>query len=193
MRKDAAVTLQARGNQQRLRLARPSRRAVLAATGLAAAGVPLAACRGVQSLGTPPPPPRDIRVLRTAITSEQALIAGCSAALAPLSASGQPGAAGLAAVRSVQAEHAAHLALLRSRLVEPPSYKPRTAPAPAPTPPAGSASALHALEQAEQAASDRLIGQLSGLPPALAQLLASIAASEATHVPFLRQAGRTAR
>jgi hypothetical protein len=42
------------------------------------------------------------------------------------------------------------------------------------------------LEHAEQAASDRLIGQLAGLPPALAQLFASIAASEATHVPLLQ-------
>ncbi len=32
----------------------------------------------------------------------------------------------------------------------------------------------------------RLIGQLDGLPPSLAQLFASIAASEATHVPVLR-------
>jgi hypothetical protein len=48
---------------------------------------------------------------------------------------------------------------------------------------------LQALEQTEQAASDRLIGWLNGLPPTLAQLFASIAASEATHVPYLQQAG----
>jgi hypothetical protein len=47
-----------------------------------------------------------------------------------------------------------------------------------------------ALEEAEQAASDRLIGQLAALPPSLAQLFASIAASEATHVPYLQAARR---
>jgi hypothetical protein len=49
---------------------------------------------------------------------------------------------------------------------------------------------LAQLQQAEAAASDRLIGQLAGLPPSLAQLFASIAAAEATHVPLLRSAGR---
>ena len=48
---------------------------------------------------------------------------------------------------------------------------------------------LTALEQAEQAASDRLIGQLGGLPPSLAQLFASIAASDATHATALAAKG----
>ncbi len=45
---------------------------------------------------------------------------------------------------------------------------------------------LRQLELAEQAARDRLVGRCE-LPPALAQLFASIAASEATHVPCSRQ------
>ncbi len=47
---------------------------------------------------------------------------------------------------------------------------------------------LAGLERAEQAASDRLLRQLDGLPGSLAQLFASIAASEATHVPYLKSA-----
>jgi hypothetical protein len=96
------------------------------------------------------------------------------------------------ALRAVQAEHVAHLMQLKTRLIEPLGSRP--APSPSPTPssmagPTGGVSAeVTALEQAEQAASDRLIGQLAGLPPSLAQLFASIAASEATHVPYLQAA-----
>ena len=171
----------------------PSRRAVLATAvrGVSLASVPmaLAACRGVQVLGTPPPPPADIRALSAAITAEKQMLARFAAAIAQLPA-GQTDA--LAAVRAVQAEHAAHLTELRSRLVEPAGHAP-AAPRPV-TIPAGSStsSILQALEQAEQAASDRLIGQLGALPPALAQLFASIAASEATHVPYFQQVRVTA-
>jgi hypothetical protein len=166
-------------------LAGPTRRSLLAAAG-AALPVLLTACRGMQALGTPPPPARDIRVLRAAITAEELMVDRYATALGrlPASASGLP-----AALRAVQAEHAAHLGQLRTRLIEPAG-----APTPAvPRSPAialgsGLASLLETLEQAEQSASDQLLGQLAGLPPALAQLLASIAASEATHVPLLQQA-----
>lgn len=167
----------------------PSRRTVLAAVlrGASVSALPavLAACRGVQALGTPPPPPRDIQVLRAAITAEELLVARCGAAIKALSAGGTSGAAALA-VHTVQAEHSAHLARLRSRLIEPSSPSPRARPS-ATVPPGGPSVVLQALEQAEQAASDRLIGWLNGLPPTLAQLFASIAASEATHVPYFQQ------
>jgi hypothetical protein len=173
------------GDARRDGLAGPSRRSLLVA---AAGALPvlLTACKGVQSLGTPPPPPRDIRVLRAAITAEELMVARYAAAVRwlPVSQGGL-----LSAVRDVQAEHAAHLDQLRSRLIEPAGLPTPTAPR-APGIPAGSSptSVLGALEQAEQAASNRLLGQLAGESPALAQLFASIAASEATHVPFLRQA-----
>jgi hypothetical protein len=171
----------------------PSRRSLLVASG-AALPLLLTACKGMQALGTPPPPPRDIRQLRAAITAEELMVATYAAAITRLPASPGTGASSLlAAVHAVQAEHSAHLGQLRSRLIE---------PAGEPTPPArrppalvaGSspASVITPLEQAEQAASVRLLGQLSGLPPALAQLFASIAASEATHVPLLQQAAAAA-
>ena len=165
----------------------PSRRAVLGAAvrGAPLAAVPLvlAACRGVQVLGSPPPPPADIRALSAAITAEEQMVAAYSAALG-----GLPGGdtAAVLAVRTVQAEHAAHLLQLKSRLIEPAPH-PSATPRSVTSPPGSTASILQGLEQAEQAASDRLLGQLHALPPALAQLFASIAASEATHVPYLQQ------
>jgi Ferritin-like domain len=167
-----------------------SRRSLLVAAS-ALLPVLLTACKGVQALGTPPPPPRDIRVLRTAIAAEELMVARYATAIEQLAAS--PAAGGdtvLAAVRTVQAEHVAHLSQLRSRLIEPagPSPTPAASRAPISAASGGVTGVLTALEQAEQAASDRLLGQLGGLPPALAQLCASIAASEATHVPFLQAA-----
>lgn len=165
----------------------PARRAVL---GAAAAALPLllTACQGVQALEAPPPPPVDVRRLTAAISAEQLMVARYRAALALPTVTGTHVRAALA---SVLAEHREHLAQLRTRLVEPAGASPSpsaTARAPA-LPPGDMASTLGLLENAEQSASDRLISYLPAVPPALAQLFASVAASEATHVPFLRAAG----
>ena len=180
----------------------PARRALLIAS-VAALPALLTACRGVQALGTPPPPPADVDALRSAIEHETALIASYAAVIAsgrspaaggPASSAGAAGAAGRGrigpALAAVLADHRQHLAQLRSRLIEPAARGSAT--------PAGAAShrgvilTIAELEQAELTASDRLIAQLAGLPPTLAQLFASIAASEATHVPYL-QAARPGR
>jgi hypothetical protein len=171
-----------------------SRRALLSASS-AAVALLLTGCKGVQALGTPPPPAPDIVALRAAISAEVVMVARYSAALARLRLQ-MPGrgtptdVAIFLSVRTLQAEHAAHLAQLKSRLIQPAG----SAPSPGPTPKVqvtGTIAAeLAVLEQAEQAASDRLLGQLIGLPPSLAQLFASIAASEATHVPYLQAAWR---
>jgi len=184
--------------------ARLSRRALLTAS---AAALPLfvTGCKGIQALGTPPPPPADVRTLQAAISAEEAMVARYASALrlltpaqsSPYSAVGSEIAA-YASAGAVHAEHVAHLAQLRSRLVEPPGAKPAAHPPPlspssGPSPVAGTSgrdAVLGELAVAEQAASDRLIGDLDGLPSSLAQLFASIAASEATHVEFLQAAGR---
>jgi hypothetical protein len=170
----------------------PSRRAVLTAAirgvPLAALPLALAACRGVQVLSNPPPPPPDIRTLNAAITAEKLMVARYDAAIAVLPAGDT---AAVLAVRTVQAEHAAHLAQLKGRLIEPAPH-PSATTRPVTVAPGSTGSILQSLEQAEQAASDWLIGRLHGLPPALAQLFASIAAAEATHVPYLQQAGGAA-
>src|SRR5215472_9105070 len=91
-----------------------TRRAVLAAS---AAAVPLLAtgCRGVQVLGSPPPPAPDVRLLQSAIAAEQLMIARYRAVLTG-PGRGTAAAPGLAVLL---AEHQQHLARLRERLVIP--------------------------------------------------------------------------
>jgi hypothetical protein len=175
----------------------PTRRAMLAAS---AAAVPFlaTACRGIQVLGTPPPPAPDIRVLRSAIAAEQLMIARYRAAIRQAGKDGPPGQAAGAGLTGLLSEHEQHLAQLRARLIEPAGYTPPRpgSPAAANSGQAGLAGVIGALATDEQAVSDALAAQLLAVPPSLAQLLASISASEATHVPVLRalrQAGRTGR
>ena len=54
------------------------------------------------------------------------------------------------------------------------------------------AAARAYLRHAEEAAAQALLGQLTAAPPSLAQLLASIAASEATHALLLGPGRRAA-
>jgi hypothetical protein len=160
------------------------RRAVLAASA-AVLPVALAACRGVQVLGSPPPPPADVRTLRAAIRAEQLMLARYAAAVARPSLP-YPLAVALGTVR---AEHSQHLTQLRARLIEPATAAPSPSPSPTVSLPASQRATLTELEQAEQAASDWLLAELADLPPSLAQLFASISAAEATHVPYLHAAG----
>ncbi|HXW44210.1 MAG TPA: hypothetical protein VEL03_05460 [Streptosporangiaceae bacterium] len=179
----------------------PTRRAVLAAS---AAAVPLllSACRGVQALGTPPPPAPDIRRLRSAIAAEQLLVDRYRAAAGHAVSAGA-GQSAAAVLSGLLAEHEQHLAQLRSRLVEPGGQPVQGSPAPGSsaavlaglggqlTSPAGFAAAIAALAADEQSAASRLSAQLLTAPASLAQLMASISASEATHVPVLDALRRT--
>ncbi len=160
-----------------------TRRALLAAAGLP---LVLSACKGVQALGSPPPPPAEIRTLRAAIAAEEHLVSSYLAA----TQLGSGSARQVAPLEAVLAEHRQHLAQLKSRLIETPAQASAAASGVHRSRAAAGAPSIGQLEQAEAAASDRLIGELAGLPPSLAQLFASIAASEATHVPLLRSAGR---
>jgi hypothetical protein len=168
--------------------AEPSRRLVLAAAG--AGSLALAGCKGITVLGPRPKPTADVVALEHAIAAEELMIGRYRLALAALTSGGRhatgktkAGAMERAVVARVLAEHREHLAQLRARLVLPPRLA--TAASPGPTPPAASSArhrVLAELATAEAAASDRLIGELPAVPPALAQLMASIAASEAAHV-----------
>jgi hypothetical protein len=156
-----------------------SRRSVLAATAMT---VPLVAvgCKGVGGLGTRPTAAPDVALLDAAILTEQTLIARYQSALA-----GTPGLA--ATLTPILAQHREHLARLRSMLIVPPGSR-ATAEA-APSAPAGTTAApatLAVLEADETAAARSQTGRLAAAPPALAQLLASIAASEASHALLLR-------
>jgi hypothetical protein len=168
----------------------PTRRAVLAAS---AAAVPLlvSACQGVQVLGAPPAAPADVRLLRSAIAAERLMVSRYRAAVAQAGSAGSAGHAAVGVLSGILVEHEQHLAQLSARLVVPASSaskSPPTAGANAPLP-TGLANVIGVLETAEQGASDTLASQLLRVPPSLAQLMASISASEATHVPVLRSLG----
>jgi hypothetical protein len=159
-----------------------TRRAVIASSA-AVAGVLLASCRGVQVLGTPPPLPADVRTLQTAIAAEQTLIAGYQSAISQARAVDPAVLAGLS---DVAAEHQQHLAQLKAQLVVPAGASHATRSAGAAPHPAGDLHAtIGVLEEAESAAAHRLASQLLTVPPSLAQLMASISASETTHVGVL--------
>lgn len=178
-------------------VAQPSRRAVLAAA--AAGSLTLAGCKGITALGPVPKPGRDVVTLEHAIAAEELMVARYRSAVTGLAAAGTPSSAAAAStarrakaeVEGILTEHEAHLAQLKSRLVLPPrlaTAKPRPSPSPPPVPP-GRHAILASLAAAETTASDRLIGWLADAPPALAQLMASIAASEAAHVVLLGHPG----
>ena len=166
-----------------------TRRGVLAA----AVSLPLVAtgCKGIGALGTPPRQQPDVAVVRDAIDGETLMISRYHAVLAAVPALAGP-------LGPLLEQHREHLARLRARLIEPnPASRPGRSPAVAASPAglrvSGTPAAARAyLRHAEQAAAQTLLGKLTAAPPSLAQLLASIAASEATPALLLgpgRRAG----
>lgn len=163
--------------------AKPTRRVVLAA----AAMLPLAAvtgCDGADVLATPPKPAPDVTALRQAIAAEQLMITHYATVLREAGAGGSV----TAALGPLLAEHRAHLAQLRSRLIIPAGSKvtPATSRGPAPVAvPTGISAGVAFLRNSEVAAASAMLGRLHSASPSLAQLFASIGASEATHVPVI--------
>lgn len=168
-----------------------TRRGVLAAT---AVTLPLLAggCRGIGALGTPPTPQTDVALARAAIAREALMIARYQAVLAAV-----PGLRGR--LKPLLGQHEEHLTRLRGRLIDPGSHGRAASPAASghATPAvAGTGGAVGAvprtyggalayLRRAEDAAAAALAAHLQGASPSFAQLLASIAASEATHALVL--------
>lgn len=163
-------------------VAEPTRRLVLGA--IAASSLTLAGCKGVAVLGPVPKPGAGVVALEHAIAAEELMVARYEAALSSGQAQRVSGVIAL-----VHAEHLAHLDQLRSRLILPPRLA-TASPRPSPTPPPlpqGRHGLLAALAKAETENSDRLIGWIPAATPALAQLMASIAAAESAHVVVLRR------
>jgi len=175
--------------------AEPRRRALLAAT----AALPLlaAGCRGVGALAAPPRPAPDVALLRRAISAEELMVARYAEAVR-LAGAGGPARRGGdrrldALLAALLGQHRAHLDRLTGQLVVPAGSPYPPAPrrsGPAPALPTARHKLVARLAAAEHAASVRLAGQLLDASPALAELLASISAAEATHVLALRAAGR---
>jgi hypothetical protein len=135
-------------------------------------------CRRPEGLAAPPPLSADVRSLFAAVAAEENLISLYQRTMAAYS--------GLApTLAPLLAEHWAHLAQLRNRIIEPPGKAIPGKATSAPPIPATRAGAVAGLAAAERAANTAQLRRLAGAAPSLAQLYASIAASEATHVTAL--------
>jgi hypothetical protein len=129
---------------------------------------------GPDPLGGRPPLAHDTVVLQAVIAAELDLI---SSYKSTISASSNP------LLPALLAQHQQHLVQLKSRLIVPAGASP--SPSPSLPSPSLSSSSLAALRDAERASAASLTGQLVSVQPALAQLFASIAASDATHADAL--------
>jgi hypothetical protein len=135
-------------------------------------------CKGPAVLSAPPVVSQQTQVLLRAVTAEQNLIWIYAKVMSAYS--------GLAAeLGPLQADHQAHLAQLRARVIEPPGRQPAVTVTDRPAVAATKAAALAQLSAAEQAAVTAQMDRLAAAPASLAQLYASIAACEATHVSVL--------
>jgi hypothetical protein len=165
----------------------PRRRVLLAS----AAALPLllgaAGCRssdvftGPDPLaGRPPPLGHDVLTLQAVIAAEENMID-----LYQLALSGDPGTTRARTLRSLLAQHQQHLVQLKARLIVPPGASASPSPSSASPSPRASTVSITRLRAAERASAADLVRRLATAPPALAQLLASIAASDATHATAL--------
>ena len=126
----------------------------------------------------------DVITLQEVITAERAMIALYQAAV-------NGGTRPARTLERLLAQHRQHLSRLQARLVLP-SGSGSVSPAPSPSPssslsrsPAPGRVTIAQLHAAERASATDLVRRLVSVPPALAQLFASIAASDATHVVAL--------
>ncbi|HEY1920097.1 MAG TPA: hypothetical protein VGH27_31380 [Streptosporangiaceae bacterium] len=122
-------------------------------------------------------------MLLRAVTAEQDLIWIYAKVMSAYSALG-------ATLAPLRAEHEAHLARLRTRVVEPPGWQAPPTVTPRPLIAGTKAAALAQLRAAEQAAVTAQMDRLAAAPASLAQLYASIAACESTHVSVLGALGK---
>ncbi|HYX61449.1 MAG TPA: hypothetical protein VE888_20855 [Streptosporangiaceae bacterium] len=171
----------------------PRRRVLLAS----AAALPLllgaAGCRsadvftGPDPLAGRPPLGHDVLTLQAVIAAEENMIDLYQLAIS--GDSGKQRAARARTLRALLVQHEQHLVRLKARLIVPPGTSASSSPSPG-----GSGSAFFSpgpvgvaqLRAAERASAADLVRRLATAPPALAQLLASIAASDATHATALR-------
>jgi hypothetical protein len=173
----------------------PRRRILLASATTLPLLLATAGCRssslfaGPDPLAGRPPLGHDVMTLQAVIASEENMIDLYRAAI-----NGDSGATAQSrTLGPLLAQHEQHLAQLRARLIEPagaPATPSRTS-RPAASAGGGSASTgpgrvtTARLRAAERASAADLVQRLASVEPALAQLFASIAASDATHVTVL--------
>ena len=138
----------------------------------------LSACTGPDPLDGPPPVSADVHTLMSAILAEDNLVYLYAKTIGAHS--------GLAGELSpLLAEHRAHLSQLEARIIVPKGRSLRVHPTARPPVPATTQAALAQLVAAERAAITAQLKRLTGAPASQAQLYASIAACEATHITVL--------
>jgi hypothetical protein len=135
---------------------------------------------GPDPLAGRPPLGHDVLTLQAVIAAEENMID-----LYQLAISGDSGTSRARTLRSLLAQHQQHLVQLKARLIVPPSASASPSPSSASPSPRASTVSITRLRAAERASAADLVRRLATAPPALAQLLASIAASDATHVTAL--------
>jgi hypothetical protein len=146
---------------------------------------------GPDPLAGRPLPGHDVVVLQAAIAAEEALVA----LYVTVTSAGSAGsAAGSELLKSLLAQHGQHLARLRAALVLPPgtvtaspevTVSAGSTASPGGTAGAGGRDVVTRLRAAERASAAAGVRRLGTVEPALAQLFASIAACDATHVAAL--------
>ena len=154
-----------------------------------AAAVPallaLAGCRSSDAFAGPDPlagrpsPAPDVITLQAVIAAEQTMIGLYQAAVDGNLAAGQA-----SSLEGLLAQHRQHLGLLRARLVVPPGAA-TASPSGAPGGAVAGRVTIARLRAAERTSAADLVRRLVTVQPALAQLFASIAASDATHAAAL--------
>ncbi|HLK75511.1 MAG TPA: hypothetical protein VKU77_17890 [Streptosporangiaceae bacterium] len=160
----------------------PRRRVLAASAAALPALLATAGCRSSDAFAGPDPLAGrptlspDVITLQEVIAAERAMIALYQAAV---DVSLRPASQ----VRGLLAQHRQHLGQLQARLVLPPGWASPSASAS--RSPVSSTVTVESLRAAEATSAADLVRRLVGVPPALAQLFASIAASDATHVTAL--------
>ena len=138
---------------------------------------------GPDPLAGPPPLGHDVLTLQAVIAAEENMIDLYRAA-----SSGDTVTPRARLLRSLLAQHEQHLVQLKARLMVPPGASASPSPSSsgrASTSPRPGTVSIARLRAAERSSAADLVQRLVTMPPALAQLFASIAASDATHVTAL--------
>ena len=167
----------------------PRRRLLLASATTLPLLLAAAGCRssdvftGPDPLAGKPQPAPDVVTLQAVIAAEENMVA-----LYRTAVSGDSGTTRGRPLAALLGQHTQHLAQLRARLIVPAgaaSASPAPSASPTATAPAKASPAKVSIAQlrtAERASATNLVKRLAAVEPALAQLFASIAACDATHV-----------